>query len=112
MLENLLKSYQCAKDDIDRWYRKVCRDKEEYQKEDAIECIGCIGKAYMLAQILAYDFNAASNVIRYIHDNHLDVSENMEKEFVVNSLPFREFAERGMEKEYEKYMGYSLYCID
>jgi len=58
MLENLLKSYQCAKDDIDRWYRKVCRDKEEYQKEDAIECIGCIGKAYMLAQILAYDFNA------------------------------------------------------
>lgn len=54
----------------------------------------------------------ASNVIRYIHDNHLDVAENMEKEFVVNSIPFREFARRGMESEYEKYMGYSLYCID
>lgn len=57
MLEKLLKSYQCAKDDIDRWYRKVCRDKEEYKKEDAIECIGCIGKAYVLAQILTYNFN-------------------------------------------------------
>lgn len=54
----------------------------------------------------------ASNVIRYIHDNHLDVAENMEKEFVVNSIPFREFAKRGMESEYEEYMGYSLYCID
>lgn len=54
----------------------------------------------------------ASNVITYIRDHHLDVAENMEKEFIVNSVPFREFAERGMEKEYEKYMGYTLYCID
>lgn len=54
----------------------------------------------------------ANNVIMYIHDNHLDITENMEKEFVVNSIPFREFAERGMKNEYEKYMGYSLYCID
>lgn len=37
----------------------------------------------------------ASNVIRYIHDNHLDVAENMEKEFVVNSIPFREFERSG-----------------
>lgn len=54
----------------------------------------------------------ADNLILYISDNHLDIAENMEKEFVVNSVSFREFAERGMEKEYGKYMGYSLYCID
>lgn len=54
----------------------------------------------------------ASNVIMYIYDNHLDIAENMEKEFVVNSIPFREFADRETESEYEKYMGYSLYCID
>lgn len=57
MREKLLKSYECAKDDIDRWYRKVCRDKEEYKKEDAIECIGCIGKASVLAQILECNFD-------------------------------------------------------
>lgn len=57
MYEKLLKSYKCAKADVDRWFRKVCRDKEEYKKEDAIECIGCIGKAWTLAQILEYDFN-------------------------------------------------------
>lgn len=54
----------------------------------------------------------ASNLILYISDKHLDAAENMEKEFVVNSVSFREFVERGMEKEYEKYMGYSLYCMD
>ena len=54
----------------------------------------------------------ASNVIRYIHDNHLNTKENMEKEFVVNSIPVREFVKRGMGEEYIKYMGYSLYCIE
>lgn len=54
----------------------------------------------------------ADNVIMYIHDNHLDTNENMEKEFVVNSIPVREFIKRGMAEEYTKYMGYSLYCID
>lgn len=57
MREKLLKSYECAKDDIDRWYRKVCRDKEEHKEEDTIECIGCIGKALELAKILEYDFD-------------------------------------------------------
>lgn len=55
--EKLLKIYECAKADIDRWYRKVCLDKEEYKKEDAIGCIGCIGTAYILAQILIKDFH-------------------------------------------------------
>ena len=36
----------------------------------------------------------------------------MEKEFVINSIPFKEFKDRDEEKEYMKYMGYSLYCID
>lgn len=54
----------------------------------------------------------ACNLIAYIHNNHLEIAENMEKEFVVNSVPFREFAERGMAEEYMKYMGYSLYCVE
>ena len=58
MREKLLKSFECAKDDIDRWYRKVCRSKAECKMENAIECIGCIGKALVLAQILEYDFNS------------------------------------------------------
>lgn len=57
MCEKFLKTYECAKADIDRWYRKVCRDKEKYKKEDAIGCIGCIGTAYIIARILIKDFN-------------------------------------------------------
>ena len=54
----------------------------------------------------------AEKLILYIHDNKLDTKENMEKEFVVNSVPFRDFAERNRQEEYAKYMGYSMYCID
>lgn len=54
----------------------------------------------------------AENLIVYIHDNNLNIPENMEKNFVVNSVPIKDFMERGMEEEYMKYMGYSLYCID
>lgn len=54
----------------------------------------------------------SNNVLKYINDNKLNIKENMEKEFVVNSIPFKEFKDCGEEKEYMKYMGYSLYCID
>lgn len=54
----------------------------------------------------------ANNLIMYIHDNKLDAEENMEKDFVVNSIPYKEFAKRGMQEEYIKYMGYSMYCLD
>ena len=72
---------------------------------------------FLLKDIISWCLNKpgdslANNLISYIHDNNLDVSENMEKEFVVNSVPFKEFVDRGMEEEYMKYMGYSMYCID
>lgn len=42
----------------------------------------------------------------------LFTKENMEKEFIVNSHPYKSFAEKGMLDEYEKYLGYSMKCID
>lgn len=72
---------------------------------------------FLLKDIISWCLNnpnhsLANNLVLYIHDNKLDTAENMEKEFVVNSVPFKEFAERGMQEEYTKYMGYSMYCID
>lgn len=72
---------------------------------------------FLLKDIIGWCLNnpghsLAKNLILYIHDNKLDISENMEKEFIVNSIPFKEFVERGKEEEYMKYMGYSMYCID
>lgn len=55
MREKLIQSYKCAKYDIDRWYRKVCRSVGEDKIENVIECIGCIGKAVVLAQMLEFD---------------------------------------------------------
>lgn len=68
---------------------------------------------FLLKDIIGWCLNnsnhsLAEHLILYIHDNKLDIPENMEKEFVVNSKPFREFAEHGMEEEYMKYMGYSV----
>ena len=72
---------------------------------------------FLLKDIISWCLNnpnhsLACNLILYIHDNKIDTAENMEKEFVVNSVPFKEFVERGMEEEYMKYKGYSMYCID
>lgn len=54
----------------------------------------------------------AGNIMHYIKDNNLDLPENMEKDFVVNSVPAKEFIDRNAQDEYMKYMGYSLYCIE
>lgn len=54
----------------------------------------------------------SEKLIMYIFNNNLNTKENMEKEFVVNSIPFKEFAEKGMEEEYLKYLGYSMHCIE
>lgn len=72
---------------------------------------------FLLKDIISWCLNnqehqLSRKLILYIHDNKLDKKENMEKEFVVNSIPFRAFAEKGMEEEYMKYMGYSMCCID
>lgn len=57
MHETIRKSYECAKQEIDRWYTNTCRDRIlENKKNDAIECIYCIGKAVMLSLILENDF--------------------------------------------------------
>ncbi|MCM1121171.1 MAG: hypothetical protein NC416_01170 [Eubacterium sp.] len=57
MREDILKSYEYEKQEIDRWFTNASRDKiTENKRNDAIECIFCIGKAYMLALILEKDF--------------------------------------------------------
>ncbi|MCM1440204.1 MAG: hypothetical protein NC131_13525 [Roseburia sp.] len=60
----------------------------------------------------SFTHSLAKNVLKYITNNGLDIEENMEKEYVVNHIPFKEFVNRGKAEEYHKYMGYSLYCID
>lgn len=57
MCESIRKSYEYAKQEIDRWYTNTCRDRIlENKKNDAVECIYCIGKAVMLSLILENDF--------------------------------------------------------
>ena len=57
MREDILKVYECEKQEIDRWFTNSSRDKiMDNNRNDAIECIFCIGKAYMLALILDKDF--------------------------------------------------------
>lgn len=58
MKENILKSYENAKQEIDNWFQMATvKDKNpQFKKDDTIECIFQIGKAYMLAQILQMDF--------------------------------------------------------
>lgn len=57
MQESIRKSYEYAKQEIDRWYANTCRDHIlENKKNDAIECIYCIGKAVILSLILENDF--------------------------------------------------------
>lgn len=57
MYENIFKAYENAKEDVDRWYMNAMRDSiAENKKNDAIECIFCIGKAVELSLILQHDF--------------------------------------------------------
>lgn len=72
---------------------------------------------FLLKDIISWCIKEGSNqlaekLILYIHDNKLDIDENMEKEFIINHIPFNEFAERGKAEEYSEYLGYYLYCID
>ena len=57
MKESLLKAYQNAMDNVDRWFTCVMRDENQRNKrDDAVECIYCIGIAKMLARILQKDY--------------------------------------------------------
>lgn len=58
------------------------------------------------------EYQMAEKILLYIDDNNLNTPDKMEKEFIVNSISFKDFASRGMEDAYMKYLGYSLYCID
>lgn len=72
---------------------------------------------FLLKDIISWCLNnweqqLSQKLIMYIHDNKLNKKENMEKEFIINSTPFKEFVERDMADEYMKYLGYSMCCID
>lgn len=57
MREKIIKAYDNAKHDIDRWFANAARDQIARNKQDdVIECIFCIGKATMLSLILEHDF--------------------------------------------------------
>lgn len=72
---------------------------------------------FLLKDIISWCLNnphhsLANHLIMYIHDNKLNTADNMEKEFVVNHVSAKEFAERGMIEKYMKYMGYSIQCVE
>ena len=74
-------------------------------------------EAFLLKDIITWCCNypcdvLANNILEYISDHKLNEKENMEKEFVINSIPFNEFAKRNMASEYERYCGYSLYQVN
>ena len=57
MREKIIKAYDNAKHDIDRWFANAAIDQIARNKQDdVIECIFCIGKAVMLSLILEHDF--------------------------------------------------------
>ena len=74
-------------------------------------------QGFLLKDIISWclnnqEYQLSDKLIMYIHEKHLDTKENMEKEFIVNSHPYKSFAGKGMLDEYEKYLCYSMKCID
>ena len=66
MREKILRAYDNAKQDIDRWFGNAARDQlAENKKNDALECIFSIGKAVMLALILEREFGEDTSKERY-----------------------------------------------
>lgn len=62
MKENILKAYKNEKDKIDIWFRMAVSDNiTRNKKDDVMECIFHIGKAFMLAQILRVHFEEDIN---------------------------------------------------
>ena len=58
------------------------------------------------------DHQISEKLLLYILNEGLNTKENLEKEFIVNHIPFNEFVKRGEEESYSKYLGYYLHCID
>ena len=56
--ETIFKSYVSEKKNIDSWFSRISIDKMPIcKREDIVECIFHIGKAYMLAQIIETEFS-------------------------------------------------------
>lgn len=87
MYENIFKAYENAKEDVDRWYMNVMRDSiPENKKNDAIECIFCIGKAVELSLILQHDFGEDTKKER---ENLKKIKDYLQFEFLSkNDLGF------------------------
>lgn len=50
----------------------------------------------------------ASVILQFINDNSLN---DMESEYMINHISFRDFAERDKAEEYQKYLGYDMYKV-
>lgn len=78
--ENILKGYGNAKQDVDRWFENAMRDSiPENKKNDAIECIFCIGKAVELSLILEHDFGEDTKKER---ENLKKIKDYLHYEFI------------------------------
>lgn len=99
---------------------KTCHFKTIYRYLNYGDSLGNwvnTNRGFILKDIISWCLRNPSHqlsekLLFYIKDNNLDIKENLEKEFIVNSVPFKEFQEKGMEKDYLKYLGYYLRCID
>ena len=84
MREKIIKAYDNAKYDIDRWFDNAARDQiARNRQDDVIECIFCIGKAVMLSLILDRNFGMDTKeereYMKRIKDYlQFDVLENLE----------------------------------
>lgn len=84
MREKILRAYDNAKQDIDRWFANAARDQiARNRQDDVIECIFCIGKAVMLSLILDRNFGMDTKeereYMKRIKDYlQFDVLENLE----------------------------------
>lgn len=83
MKDNILKAYENAKYDVDRWYSNAVMDSiPENKKNDTIECIFCIGKAVELSLILEHDFGEDTKKER---ENLKKIKDYLQFEFLDES---------------------------
>lgn len=103
--ECILKAYENVKQDIDRWYLSaISTSFAENKRNDAIECIFCIGKAVELSLILEHDFGEDTKEERenlkkikdylqfeFLSEDHEDIwcKEIWTDEDLINALEYR-----------------------
>ena len=72
---------------------------------------------FLLKDIISWclsnsNYSLSENLLSYIYDNKLNIPENMEKDFIVESTSYVKLNNKEDTENYMKYMGYSLKCID